>query len=166
MNQNDCTLGCATFESGPGNKIGTYDFLLLKSVMGEAVKKYLQTKKCKWQHLKAHIFHVFSVYNHLEMTLSRQKNSVTLTIPFKYYILHLPFSSPLPILEKITINLILAIPYISILDYITSSKVEYILPNQSLNSLFPFFFPTFLNSCPPPPQWVTWRIYSHRQLPM
>ena len=43
-----CTVGCATFESGPGNKIGAYDFLPLKRVVDEAVKKFFQTKQYKW----------------------------------------------------------------------------------------------------------------------
>ena len=41
-------LGCATFEIGPGNKIGAYDFLSLKSNMDEAVKNFFKRKQYKW----------------------------------------------------------------------------------------------------------------------
>ena len=37
-----CLVGCAICESGPGNKIGAYDFLSLKSVVDKAVKKFFK----------------------------------------------------------------------------------------------------------------------------
>ena len=43
-----CLVGCAICESGPGNKIGAYDFLSLKSVVDKAVKKFFKTKQYKW----------------------------------------------------------------------------------------------------------------------